>query len=132
MTLEPGVLVLLVDDNRETLEPWAIFLGRVGLGVETAAGGEQALEMARSVMPDAIVMDLAMPGLDGWQVTRQLKSDAVTRSIPVIVWTASASPEVKEAAERAGCDAFLAKPVSPTLLVAEIQRVVECARQSRG
>lgn len=130
VTLESGVLVLLVDDNLDTLEPWAIFLRAAGLRVKTAADGEQALKMARSVTPDVIVMDLAMPGLDGWRVTRQLKFDAITRSIPVIVCTASAFPEIREAAEQAGCDAFLTKPVKPPVLVAEIGRVVECARRA--
>jgi two-component system cell cycle response regulator DivK len=132
VTLEPGALVLVVDDNVDTLEPWAYFLRTAGFRVETAADGKQALVKARSALPDVIVMDLAMPGLDGWHVTHQLKADEVTRRIPIIVCTANALPEAKEAALQAGCDGFLAKPVHPTLLLAEIGRVVDLAWRAKA
>jgi two-component system cell cycle response regulator DivK len=132
MTPESGPLILLVDDNLDTLEALEYSLRAARFRIETATDGRQAVEKARSVMPDVIVMDLAMPELDGWQATHQIKSNETTRSVPVIVCTGHAFMEAKEAARQAGCDVFLKKPVDPTLLVAEIGRVVQLARQTKA
>ncbi len=132
MPAEAGLLVLLVEDTPDTLEAFAHFLGRAGFRVETAVDGRQAVDKARALRPDVIVMDLALPELDGWQATHQIKSDPVTRHVPVIAFTGHAFQQSKESARQAGCDSFLTKPLDPVQLVSEIHRVVELTRQTRA
>lgn len=130
--LEGGAVVLVVDDNLDSLEALGYYLLTAGFRVETATNGREAIEKTRSLMPDVIVMDLAMPELDGWQATHQIKSDETTRRIPIIAVTGHAFAEAKEAAQQAGCDVFLTKPVDPVVLATEIGRVVELARQAKA
>jgi len=127
---EEALLVLLVEDTLDTLEAFSHFLLRSGFRVETAVNGYEAVAKAQALRPDVVVMDLALPELDGWQATHQIKSDPVTSTIPVIACTGHAFQQSKESARQAGCDAFLTKPLDPTLLVAEIRRVVERSRQT--
>ena len=102
--------VLVVEDfadNRDLLTEYLTFRG---FSVTAVADGEAALRSAREHRPDVILMDLRMPGLDGWQATRRLKADPNTANIPVVAVTAHAlRPEV-ESARDAGCDAVVAKP----------------------
>ena len=115
-----GLLVLLVEDTPDTLDAFAHFLRTAGFRVETAVDGRQAVDKARSLRPDVVVMDLALPELDGWEATHQIKSDPATRDTPVIAFTGHAFQQSKESARQAGCDAFLTKPLDPASLVTEI------------
>ena len=132
MPAEAGLLVLLVEDTPDTLEAFSHFLRSAGFRVETAVDGREAVEKARSLRPDVVVMDLALPELDGWEATHRIKSDPLTRHVPVIAFTGHAFQQSKETARQAGCDAFLTKPLEPTRLAAEIHRVYELARQTRA
>jgi CheY-like chemotaxis protein len=127
-----GLLVLLVEDTLDTLEAFTHFLRGTGFRVETATDGRQAVDKARALLPDVVVMDLALPELDGWEATHRIKSDPLTRHIPVVAFTGHAFQQSKESARQAGCDAFLIKPLDPAQLVAEIRRVVELARQTKA
>jgi two-component system cell cycle response regulator DivK len=127
-----GLLVLLVEDTPDTLDAFAHFLRTAGFRVETAVDGRQAVDKARALRPDVVVMDLALPELDGWEATHQIKSDPVTRDTPIIAFTGHAFQQSKESARQAGCDAFLTKPLDPASLVTEIRRVVEMARETRA
>jgi two-component system cell cycle response regulator DivK len=102
--------VLVVEDfadNRDLLTEYLTFRG---FAVIAAADGESALRSVREHRPDVVLMDLRMPGLDGWQATRRLKADPATATVPVVAVTAHAlRPEV-ESARDAGCDAVVAKP----------------------
>ena len=102
--------VLVVEDfadNRDLLTEYLTFRG---FTVDAAADGAAAIAKARRDLPDVILMDLRMPGLDGWEATRQLKADPATAKVPVVAVTAHAlRPEV-ESARDAGCDAVVAKP----------------------
>ena len=119
----PSPLVLVVDDHRESREVCARLLGQAGFRVNTAINGLDGLVKALSLGPDVIVMDLAMPDLDGLDCTRQLAASSRTRDIPVIVLTAHATPEARALALAAGCRAFLPKPILPELLIAEVSRL---------
>jgi CheY-like chemotaxis protein len=119
----PYPLVLVVDDHAESREVCARLLGQAGFRVITAINGLDGLVKALSLGPDVIVMDLAMPDLDGFDCTRQLAASSSTRDIPVIVLTAHATPEAKARALAAGCRAFLTKPVLPERLIAEVGRL---------
>ncbi|PYQ16665.1 MAG: hypothetical protein DMF80_03990 [Acidobacteria bacterium] len=128
--MERDRLVLLVDDTPDTLDAFSHFLRAAGWRVETAADGREAVEKARALRPDVIVMDLALPELDGWEATHQIKSDPETRSIRIIAFTGHGFQQSKESARQAGCDAFLTKPLDPAALMADIHRGVELARQA--
>jgi CheY-like chemotaxis protein len=113
-------LVLLVDDYPDNREIYAQFLVFAGARVEEAEDGHQALEKAFALKPDVIVMDLALPGLDGWEATRRLKQDARTKLIPIIALTGHALAGHSQGAIEAGCDVFLTKPCLPERLLDEI------------
>jgi len=119
----PMPLVLVVDDHAEGREVCARVLEQAGFRVITAINGLDGIVKALSQRPDVIVMDLAMPDLDGIDCTRQLALSSLTREIPVIVLTAHATPEAKARALDAGCRGFLAKPLLPELLIEEVGRL---------
>lgn len=116
-------LVLIVDDHHENRDLCAILLTQEGFRVATAINGLDGLVRAMTVRPDVIVMDLAMPDLDGWDCTRQLGLNPSTRDIPVVALSAHATPEARALALAAGCRVFLSKPFSPSNLIAEIIRL---------
>src|SRR5262245_5164584 len=120
-------LVMLVDDYADNREAYALYLRYRGYRVAEAEDGRQALEQAFKNRPDLIVMDLSLPGLDGWQATRTLKGDPRTRDIPVIALTGHALEGQSESARAAGCDAFITKPCEPNVLEAEIRRILDNA-----
>lgn len=120
----PNPLVLVVEDYQDAREMYAAYLQFSGFRVAEASNGLEALEKARELMPDIILMDLALPKIDGWEATRRLKADERTRHIPVVALTGHALAGHAEGARQAGCDAFVAKPCLPDVLVAEIQRML--------
>jgi two-component system, cell cycle response regulator DivK len=125
-------LVLLVDDYPDNRDIYAQFLIYSGLRVEEADNGHQALDKAFTLRPDVIVMDLSLPGLDGWEATRRLKQDPRTCDIPVIALTGHALAGHSERAFDAGCDAFITKPCLPERLLDEIRAIVPAARSRSG
>jgi CheY-like chemotaxis protein len=108
-------LVLLAEDCDALRELYALVLTLSGVPVETARDGREALQKAAALLPDVIVTDLQMPGLDGLDLTRQLKRESRTRGIPVVLCTSEGSAEWQ--AREAGCSAFLQKPCSTDALV---------------
>lgn len=121
----PAPLVLLVDDFQDNREMYAEFLRFSGLRVEEASNGLEALDKTFALLPDLIVMDLSLPGIDGWEATRRLKADARTKHIPILALTGHALAGYSEGARQAGCDAFVTKPCLPEELLAEIKRVLD-------
>jgi two-component system cell cycle response regulator DivK len=120
-------LVMLVDDYADNREAYALYLRYKGYRVAEAEDGRQALEQAFKSRPDLIVMDLSLPGLDGWEATRTLKQDRRTRDIPVIALTGHALEGQSESARAAGCDAFITKPCEPNVLEAAIRKILDNA-----
>jgi two-component system, cell cycle response regulator DivK len=123
-------LILLVDDYQDGREMYADALRFSGFLALEASSGIEALQLALERLPDLILMDLSLPGMDGWEVTSRLKKDGRTRHIPIIALTAHALQEERERAEKAGCDGFLAKPCLPDELLAEVRRVLASFRQA--
>jgi len=121
-------LVLIIDDHHEGREGCALLLKQAGFQVATAINGLDGLVKALSLSPDVILMDLAMPDLDGLDCTRQLGSAPATRDIPVIALTAHATSEVRAHALAAGCRAFVIKPFAPATLITEVDRVAGTER----
>jgi CheY-like chemotaxis protein len=108
--------VLLVDDSSESRDLYAMMLEDVAR-VVTASRGEDALVMAGAEPPDAIILDVMMPGLDGWRVCQCLRGNPVTARIPVIMLTSVETADVSERARAAGADAVLIKPCPVERLV---------------
>lgn len=113
--------VLLVDDVVDARDMYALYFRHVGMKVTIAGDGQSALMAARAELPDIIVLDLAMPGLTGWDVLRELKGDARMRSIPVLVLSGQ---RANTEALQAGADAYCEKPCLPDKLFGEIMRVL--------
>jgi two-component system, cell cycle response regulator DivK len=113
-------LILVVDDVGDNREMYAEFLEYEGYQVAQARTGVEALALAQTVAPALIVMDLSMPGMDGWEATRRLKADARMKSIPVLVVSAHALRGTDERAREAGADGFLTKPCLPEDLSAKV------------
>ena len=116
--------VLLVDDYPDAREMYREYLRLSGFDVVEATNGVEALQRASDAGPDIILMDLALPVMDGWEATRRLKSDARTAGIPVVALTGHVMPRLSEDARSAGCDACVTKPCLPEDLVREIRRVL--------
>jgi len=105
--------ILVVEDDPDNRRIVVKVLAVDGYATLEAGDGESALALARREHPDAIIMDLAIPGIDGWEAARRLKADARTADIPIIALTAFAMRGDEERAREAGCDAYLAKPCRP-------------------
>ena len=120
-------LVLIVDDYEDNREMYSQYLQFAGLRVAEAANGKEALSKTTELMPDLIVMDLSLPGVDGWQATRLIKADPKTRDILVLALTGHALEGASQGAKDAGCDGFLTKPCLPEDLCREIQRMLAAA-----
>jgi two-component system cell cycle response regulator DivK len=118
-------LVLVVEDYQDAREMYTAYLQFSGFDVAEAGNGLEAIEKAQELLPDIVLMDLALPRMDGWEATRRLKSDARTRHIPIVALTGHALAGHAEGAREAGCDAFVTKPCLPDALVAEIKRLLD-------
>jgi two-component system, cell cycle response regulator DivK len=114
--------VLVVQGQRGDSQVFSEHLRGAGYDVQVAGDGLEALARAVARRPDAIVMDVAIPTLDGWEVTRRLKAAAATRDIPVIALSARAAARAEESADESGCAACLAGPVRPEQVRAELER----------
>jgi len=99
-------------------------LQRRGYEVLTAVDGESGLALTKSDTPALVLMDMSLPGIDGWEVTRQLKADPATRAIPVIALTAHAMAGDREQALAAGCDDFDIKPIELDRLLGKIEALL--------
>src|SRR5690349_7334295 len=115
-------LVLLVDDYPDAREMYREYLVFSGFDVAEASSGREAIDKAAAIQPDIILMDLSLPGMDGWEATRLLKGQPETEAIPVVALTGHALAGHSEDARRAGCDAFITKPCLPDALVDAIRR----------
>jgi CheY-like chemotaxis protein len=122
MTMAEAATVLLVEDNEDNLRIYSTILTYSGYRVLEATDGEAGLDAARSRQPDLILMDVSIPKIDGWEVTRILKADPATASIPVIALTAHALATDRERAQEIGFDGYISKPAEPRQVLAEVER----------
>ena len=116
--------ILYVEDNDDNVFMLRPRLERQGFRVLVATDGEGGLRLVREERPDLILMDLSLPGLDGWEATRRLKGDGATRAIPVIALSAHAMAGDRERALAAGCDDYDAKPVNLKRLLDKIRALL--------
>jgi CheY-like chemotaxis protein len=117
--------ILLVEDNEMNRDMLSRRLARSGYEVVIAVQGEEGVTLARTASPDLVLMDMSLPVLDGWEATRRLKADPVTRDIPVVALTAHAMSGDREKAREAGCDDFDTKPVEYARLLSKIEGLLQ-------
>jgi CheY-like chemotaxis protein len=113
--------ILLVEDNDLNRDMLSRRLTKRGYQVVTATDGEQGLVLAQAEQPDLVLMDMSLPGIDGWETTRRLRAGAGTSTIPVIALTAHAMAGDRERALEAGCDDYDTKPVEMDRLLLKIE-----------
>ncbi len=116
-SVKPAILV--ADDDLDARTMYGMYLKSMGCEVFTASDGSGAIKQAMALHPDLIVLDLAMPHVDGWATAERLRRSPVTKSIPIIALTAI--PGSRESARLSGCDAFIAKPCLPQMLWCEVR-----------
>ncbi|MEN8233573.1 MAG: response regulator [Actinomycetota bacterium] len=120
--MQPSVLV--IEDSASVRRLIDVCLRPLGAAMRFAEDGLIGLEAARSSVPDVVVLDIGLPGLDGWQVLSRLRSDPETSDVRVLVLTAHAQPEMADRAAAGGADAFITKPFRPNDLRETIERLV--------
>ncbi len=124
-------LVMVIEDEREIRDLVRYNLERAGFRVAAAENGEQGLERAFAARPDAVVLDLMLPGLNGLEVLRELRGESTTRDLPVLVLTARAAEMDKLLGFDHGADDYVTKPFSPRELVARVRALLKRARPDR-
>ena len=131
--MKPGgssPLVLLVDDERAIRTICRVNLEGDGMAVNEATDGAEALELVRRERPALVLLDVMMPGVDGWSVAAQLAGDAETRDIPIVFLSARAAPEDRRQAQRLGAVGYVVKPFDPLELSGVVRDVL--GRVARG
>src|SRR5437867_3726071 len=121
-------VILVVDDDHDARWIYSMYLRSRGCRVFTADDGRAAVEKATALSPDLIVLDLAMPRVDGWEAIRRLEQSRWTRDIPIVA--ISAVPSSRDTALEAGCDAYLSKPCEPTVLWDQVQALLNIPRRA--
>ena len=116
--------ILVVDDEEDILELLRFNLSREGCQVSCASSGEEALRLVQSEIPDLVVLDLMLPGIDGLEVTRRLKSDPNTKHLPIVMLTAKGEEADIVTGLELGADDYVTKPFSPRILVARVRAVL--------
>ena len=120
----PKEKILVVDDEEDILELLRFNLSREGCQVFCALSGEEALRLVRTEIPDLVVLDLMLPGIDGLEVTRRLKSDPNTKHLPIVMLTAKGEEADIVTGLELGADDYVTKPFSPRILVARVRAVL--------
>ena len=115
-------LVLVVDDDERLRELYRVNLSHRGLRVVEAASGADALDCARATPPNVIVLDLSMPGSDGWTVLSALKDDANLAKVPIVVLTGQTDDDTEARVRSAGAVAYIGKPVDTEDLIRVVLR----------
>jgi len=119
--------ILLIEDNELNRDMLSRRLQRQGFEVVMAVDGDEGMAKAQSEAPALILMDMSLPGIDGWEATRRLKAAAPTRKIPIIALTAHAMTDDRAKALAAGCDDYDTKPVDLPRLLSKIQALLVSA-----
>lgn len=114
--------ILLVEDNEMNRDMLSRRLMRKGFEVTMAVDGQQAIDQAKALIPDLILMDVSLPEVDGLEATRQIKAHAPTAKVPIIALTAHALAEDREKALAAGCDDYDTKPIELPRLLEKIEK----------
>jgi two-component system cell cycle response regulator len=120
--------ILVVDDHPMNLKLASDLMQIEGYTVDRAEDAEQAMEAIRRAQPDLILMDVALPGVDGLSLTQEIKADPATRHIPIVALTAFAMKGDEERVRAAGCDGYIAKPIDTRKLPSQVEKMLARAR----
>jgi chemosensory pili system protein ChpA (sensor histidine kinase/response regulator) len=123
-------LCFVVDDHVDTREGFAEYLRESGFDVQTAADGSELRSLLAQTTPAAVLLDVQMPRVDGWTLTREIKANERTRSVRVVVVSGSVGEGFRRAANAAGADALIGKPCDPQRIVVELTRLLDDALAS--
>jgi two-component system, cell cycle response regulator DivK len=123
--------ILVVEDQEDNRQILRDLLTSADFEVIEAVDGEAGLAAAAEHRPDLILMDIQLPGIDGYEATRRLKGDAALRDVPVIAVTAHALSGAEQEARAAGCDGYISKPISPRQLLAKVREYLSPAVPTR-
>ena len=116
--------VLVIEDSASVRRLIEVCLRVLGVEVRSASDGPEGLDAIRQERPDAVVLDIGLPGLDGWEVLRHLREDPETADLKVLVLTAHAQPEMADRAARGGADSFMTKPFRPLDLRIQVEKLL--------
>jgi two-component system response regulator ResD len=116
--------ILVIDDDRNILEMMTIALGRADFQVAVAADGDDGLRMFKADQPDLVIIDIAMPGIDGYEVTERIRGLDEGRGTPIIILTAHDQPVMRDYAQELGADLYMTKPVPPAKLLEQIRALL--------
>jgi DNA-binding response OmpR family regulator len=117
-----SLCVIVIEDDLDARQIYSEYLRMKGWTVFTAPDGRSGLNKTMELTPDVVVLDLAMPKVDGWTVLKQLRESSMTAPIPIVI--ISAMPDTRDAAFQAGCDAYLAKPCPPDVLYLQLRSLL--------
>ena len=120
----PKKILLIIDDEEDLTSMLSFRLQNTGFVTITANNGDKGMELAKENKPDLILLDLMMPGVDGFEVSKNLKRDVSTKHIPIVVFSALGNKNTKETVEKLGAAGFIEKPFEPDLLINKINKVL--------
>lgn len=126
-TITVGKRVLIAEDERNIAESLRFLLTRAGHEVSLALDGAEALVMVRRMQPDALVLDLMLPKVSGFDILKQLRAEEETRTLPILMLTAKGQANDRQTAQDLGVDAFVTKPFANDEVVAAVERLLNGA-----
>ncbi len=124
--------VLLIEDNEQNRYLATFLLEAAGFTVVSAVDGPQGIDLAASVVPGLILLDIQLPTMDGYAVARALRNDPSLAAVPIVAVTSYAMPGDRERSLAAGCDGYIEKPIDPETFVAQVTRYLEGAGEEAG
>jgi CheY-like chemotaxis protein len=113
---------LIVDDDRDGREGYAEYLRAFGFEVDESEDAVSALQLMQQCRPDIVLLDLQMPGMDGWELMRRIRVTAGLRTVQIVAISACVFPEDQSKADEAGCDVFLSKPCIPSVVLEVVMK----------
>lgn len=115
---------LIVEDDPDARKVLSLILKLDGYQIHTAPGGQEAITLLGTLVPDVILLDVMMPGMDGYQVCQWVRSNPATANVPVVMLSGKADPESVAHGMEVGADEYLAKPITPSNLTAQLKAVL--------
>jgi len=113
--------ILVIEDNEQNLYLVKFILEKHGYGVFYAVDGPGGIELAARIRPDLILLDIQLPGMDGYAVARQLRSNSMLADIPIVAVTSYAMPGDREKVMEAGCNGYIEKPINPETFMSQVE-----------